>query len=175
MERDPKRSGVELEATRSLKATRQERRQVREGPRMVPGESSLVEGSTRPTWRLHGRAANSRGHRHRASRSLRPLNLVAFAMARPRGPHFRFRSRGLGGEQRGAEPQVAGGRSSLPAAGGLLRAGAACLGGETGSPGRMWRPPPSGPTAAPGREGDARRPEEEKPAARARRGGRLRP
>lgn len=117
MERDPKKSGVELEVTRSFKATRHERWQVREGPRMVPGESSLVEGSTRPTWRLHGRAVNSRSDSHRPSRSFRPLSLIVFATARPRGPHFRFRSRGLGGERRGAEPQVPGGRSSLPAAG----------------------------------------------------------
>lgn len=105
MERDPKKSGVELEATRSFKATRHERWQVR------------VEGSTRPTWRLHGRAVNSRSDSHRASRSFRPLSLVVFATTRPREPHFRFRSRGLGGERRGAEPQVPGGRSSLPAAG----------------------------------------------------------
>lgn len=59
---------------------------------MVPGESSLVEGSTRQTWRLPGRAANSRGESHRASRSFRPLSLVAFSTARPHGPHFRFRS-----------------------------------------------------------------------------------
>ena len=72
------------------------------------------------------------------------------------GPHFLFRSRGLGGERRGAGPRLLGGRSNLPSAGGLLRAGAACLCGESGSPGRMRRLPPSGHTMAPGREGEAR-------------------
>lgn len=51
-----------------------------------------------------------------------------------------------------------GSRSSFCVAGGLLPAGVAGLGGQTGGPGRMRQPRASGPATALGREGDARGP-----------------